>query len=482
MPDTPPLRRRYGIALCCSVVACLISAAAQADDAAPARPRYLDLRFDENWSVLKGREDAPGGDFFDPIKFIPLNESGSLWLSFGAQLRERIEIWNEFGFGGPPGQGHDDTYLLQRALFHADLHLTPWLRVFAQGKSAFVTPGRDLPGGNRKLDVDQIDLQNGFADVMFPAVGGVQLTLRGGRQEMAFGTQRLVSPLDWSNTRRTFDGASAIVSALGWQATGFWTRPVVVNRYSLNDWGPKDEFYGIYASGPAGGKDIRTDLYWLGFHTDNATWNGTTGDEKRQTLGGRIHGVLPGTPLDFDVEGAYQLGEVGPGDINAWMVASQLGWWFESLPISPRFFVGLDWASGDESPGGDVETFNQLFPLSHQYYGWIDAIARQNAVDASLGVVVRPLPALTATLWGHHFWRAEDDDALYNASGAVSRPGSGGSSSWLGAEIDLLLKYQFDVHLAGLGGYSHYFAGTCIEQSGRGRDIDFGYLIFQYTF
>ena len=232
----------------------------------------------------------------------------------------------------------------------------------------------------------------------------------------------------------------------------------------------------------SGCKEVRTDLYWLGFHTDAATWNGTTGDEKRQTLGGRVYGVLPGTPLDFDVEGAYQLGEVGPGDINAFMVASQIGWWFETLPISPRFFLGFDWASGDESPGGNVETFNQLFPLSHQYYGWIDAIARQNAVDGSLGVVVRPLPALTATLWGHHFWRAEDDDALYNASGAVSRPGSGGTSSWLGAEIDLLLKYQLDVHLALLGGYSHYFAGTFIKQSGRGRDTDFGYLIFQYTF
>ena len=96
--------------------------------------------------------------------------------------------------------------------------------------------------------------------------------------------------------------------------------------------------------------------------------------------------------------------------------------------------------------------------------------------------MLHPLPALTATLYGHHFWRAETDDALYSASGAVSRPGSAGSSSWLGAEIDLLLRYQLDVHIALLGGYSHYFAAGFIDESGRGRDIDFGYLIFQYTF
>ncbi len=477
-----PAWLRYRLALTACLVTLLLAAAAHTDDAPPARPRFLDLRYDENWSVLAGQKNAPGGDFFDPLKFIPLTESGSAWVSFGAQLRERLEIWDNFGFGGPPGESHDDSFLLSRFLFHTDLHPTPWLRIFAQGKSSFVTPGRDLPGGNRKADVDQLDLQNAFADVTLPELAGARLTLRGGRQEMAFGAQRLVSPLDWANTRRTFDGASAIVAYRDWQATGFWTRPVRVNRYSLNDWGPKDEFYGLYATGFVAGKDVRTDLYWLGFHTDNATWNGTTGDEKRQTLGARVSGVWPGTPLDFDVEGAYQFGEVGSGDVNAYMVASQIGWWLESLPTSPRFFVGFDWASGDESPAGDVETFNQLFPLSHQYYGFIDAIGRQNAVDGSLGVVVRPLPAFTATLTGHYFWRAEDDDALYSAAGAVSRPGSGGSSSWLGAEIDLLLKYQLDVHIALLGGYSHYFAAGFIDESGRGRDIDFGYLIFQYTF
>ena len=38
-----------------------------------------------------------------------------------------------------------------------------------------------------------------------------------------------------------------------------------------------------------------------------------------------------------------------------------------------------------------------------------------------------------------------------------------------------------DVHTALIGGYSHFFAGRFPEQAGTGRDIDFGYLIFQYT-
>jgi hypothetical protein len=255
-----------------------------------------------------------------------------------------------------------------------------------------------------------------------------------------------------------------------------------VNRYSFNDWGMDDSFYGLYATGLLGETGIRTDLYWLGLARDDASFNGTSGDEDSQTLGARIFGALPGTPLDFEVEGAYQLGEVGPGDIRAFMLASQLGWWLETVATSPRFFVGLDWASGDESPGGDVETFNQLFPLSHQFYGFIDAVGRQNAVDASTGLVLRPFPATTTTLTGHFFWRAEDEDALYSAAGAVSRAGSAGSSNWLGAELDLLVRYQFDVHTALLAGYSHFFTGDFLQESGRGRDIDFAYWILQYTF
>jgi hypothetical protein len=473
--------RAYGIAVLSAMVAALPAPPARAEDAAPTRPRYLDLRYDENWSVLAEGDDQAARDFFDPVKYIPLDESGSFWLSFGAQLRERVELWDDFNFGGPPGEGHDDAFLLTRLLFHADLHLTPYLRIFAQGKSAFVLD-RDLPGGARKSDVDQIDLQNGFLDLTLPKLGEASLVLRGGRQEMSFGAQRLVSPLDWANTRRSFDGASAILSWRGWQATGFWARPVQVNRYSLNEWTHNEFFYGLYATGMLCDTGIRSDLYWLGLNRGDASFNGTSGHEKRQTLGARLFGPLPGTPLDFEVEGAYQLGRVGAGDVNAFMVASQLGWWLEELRTSPRFFAGFDWASGDESPGGDVETFNQLFPLSHQYYGFIDAIARQNAVDAQTGVVLRPLPSTTATLTGHFFWRAENEDALYNASGAVTRAGSSGSPNWLGAEIDLLLRYQFDVHLALLGGYSHFFTGDFLRSTGRGRDIDFGYMILQYTF
>ena len=46
--------------------------------------------------------------------------------------------------------------------------------------------------------------------------------------------------------------------------------------------------------------------------------------------------------------------------------------------------------SGDDEPGGDVETFNQLFPLGHAYFGYIDLIGRQNALDLHFDLKVAP--------------------------------------------------------------------------------------------
>ncbi len=440
------------------------------------RPSYDVLRFREDWSVLREPERLEDDDFFDPIKYIPLSDDGEVWLSFGGQGRLRLESWEDFNFSG----ANDDAFLLSRLRYHADLHVGPNLRVFVEGKNAYSTD-RDLPGGKRTLEVDELDLQNAFIDLGIP-LGEWKLTLRGGRQEMLFGRQRLVSPLDWANTRRTFDGFSGIFSRGTWTVTGFWTRPVPVQKYDFNDSDANTDFYGIYATGKIPDSTLGLDLYWLGFEADTATFNGTTGDERRHTLGGRLFGRIGESGWDYDAEAAWQVGELDSEDINAWMMASQIGYTFAGCAATPRLFAGLDYASGDHSPGGGVETFNQLFPLGHLYLGWIDTVGRQNVIDLSAGVSAKPLEKLTVQLHGHLFWRADNDDALYNAGGGVVRPGAAANDRFVGSELDLLLEYRINRHLTASFGYSHFFPGAFIEKSGSGNGIDFIYAALEYTF
>jgi hypothetical protein len=460
-----------------------VSSAAGQDQPEPAeiqRPKYSFLRSSEDWSVLKDVPRDQLTDFWDPIKYVPLNEDGSIWASFGGSARLRLESWWDFAWGTPSDA--DDTFLLWRALVHGDFHFGENVRAFVQGKSALSTD-RDLPGGRRTLDVDTLALEAAFVDLKLSFDEDVSLVLRPGRQAILLGKQRLVSPLAWSNTLRRWDGVSAILDWGQWNLTGFWAQFVPVKKYEFNDPDSQNQLFGVYATGPLADTGIGMDVYFLGLDKDDSvTFNGTTGTEERYTLGGRLFGRIGDTALDYDFEGAYQFGEVGSGDVDAFMIGSQLGYRVGELWSAPRFFVGFDYGSGDRSPGGDVETFNQLFPLGHAYLGYIDAIGRQNIVDFNLGVTGNPFPKATVGIAGHFFWRADSDDAVYNAGGVAVRAGGLGSDSEVGQEIDLTLKYRFDRHLAGLLGYSHFFAGDFIEESGSSDDIDFLYVQLEYTF
>ena len=89
-------------------------------------------------------------------------------------------------------------------------------RAFAQLKSG-LEDGRT--GGPRPSDEDRLDLHQAFGEAMVGAARR-QLSLRAGRQEVAFGSSRLVSVREGPNVRRSFDGVRATVAARSWQLDG----------------------------------------------------------------------------------------------------------------------------------------------------------------------------------------------------------------------------------------------------------------------
>ena len=440
------------------------------------RPKLQYLRFNEDWSSLKNasRDDLP---WQDAIKHIPLSDDGDVWLSLGGHTRARFEAHDNFAFGAPAID--NDDFLLWRAKLHADLHIGDSFRFFVEGKSALSTD-RDLPGGNRTLDVDSFELQQAFVDLSFELGEGTRLTIRPGRQELSFGKQRLVSPLPWGNALRHWDGVSALLSAEGFKAHAFWTEFTPVDKYDFNTADTSRDFYGLYTTSDFGATKL--DLYYLGFERGSATFNGTTGREERHTVGGRLFGKFGETGIDYDLEGAYQFGSVGSADVSAFMIGSQIGWSPSDLAWKPRFYVGFDYASGDDAAGGDVQTFNHLYPLGHAYLGFIDIVGRQNIADVSVGVKFSPLKKVSIGIDGHFFFRAEDSDALYNAGGGVVRGAGGSTSKDVGAELDLTVKWSVNRHVTAQLGYSHFFADDFIEETGSSKDIDFFYTQIVMTF
>lgn len=431
-----------------------LAIAAAAEPAPAARPAYRELRFDEDWSVLADPSALPSHDLFDPLKYVELGDA--VWVSFGGQLRGRIESWNDYDFHS------DRVFGLGRILAHADFHFGERVRFFIEGKSASSTdPG--VFDDTRKGDVDWLDLQNGFLEL-----SGEGLRFRLGRQELGFGRQRLVSPLDWANARRTFDGLTLEWLGEDWHTTGFANRPVKVRADDWNSYQDIEAFYGLHATRRAEGTQPRLDLYAYGIEEKD-------GDGRFFTLGSRLAGPIPDTQLDYDLEVA---GQLGSDSFEALMVATQLGWWLSEQRLSPRFFVGFDWASGSDD--GDV--FNQLFPLGHAYFGAIDVIGRSNILAPSVGVTLRPLPAVTTELVVYQFWLDDPGAGLYAADGHLVRSGSASDRHGVGAEIDLVGKWQVDPHTALFAGYAHFFPGSFVRETGPDGATDFVYGMVQYTF
>lgn len=446
-----------------------------AEEAAPppAAIKINDLRYLDDATAWRKN---PADDCANTLKDIPLAEGVSLTL--GGQVRVRYENWDNFAFA----PANDDDFLLGRLRLHADLTLGDHLRVFVEGRSADTT-SRDLPGGRRPIDRDTLDLQNAFADVILPEVGGVQLTLRPGRQEMNYGAQRLLSALDWVNTRRTFDGGRILASAGGWKIDGIAARLVQVDPTAFNDEDSGRDLYGVYATRGFKESPVKSvDLYWLVADNQTNTFATAAGDENRDTFGARLTGTCPLTGFDADVESAWQTGEMAGQDVDAYMVAVGLARKIPFCPLGSSLTAGYDLASGDgDRTDGELGTFNQLYPLGHKYFGWADFVGRQNIQNLQVGLDI-PVGKAKASVVHHWFTLEEKGDALYNAAGAVQRAGNPAADDDAGSELDLLVNWPVDGHLNLSAGWSRFFAGDFLSDTGAAEDVDVLYSTVQLTF
>lgn len=438
-------------------------------------PAFQNVRYEENASDYR---DIEASSSVDSIKYIPLNHSDSVFLSLGGQGRVRWESWRNFNFD----PASDDDFGLLRLRLHGDLHAGEHVRVFVEGKSATATD-RDLSGGRRTQDVDELDLQNAFVDITAPA-GEWNGIVRLGRQELSFGAQRLVSPLDWSNTRRTWDGGRVIAKNKTWRIDAFATQFVPVEKYDFNEPDSDQKFYGVYAVHDVPDWKMKYDIYVLRLDRDPASTGTPTVDDDRYTSGLRLNGNCPVSHIEYDAEGGWQNGDSGESRVEAWFIAVELGYTLAEIPMRPRMYARYDYATGDDNPEDDkVTTFNQLFALGHAYFGYIDVVGRQNIEDVSFGALCWPVEKKVQVKVDYHiFSRAEREDALYNAGGSVVRKGTDGESKDIGSEIDLTLTYKFSREFTAWAGYSHFFAGDFIAESGPDEDTDFAYVTVQYTF
>lgn len=479
-PDSFAPVFRAAVVACTALVVVVVvvvatPALAQQPPAAPPatapRPAYDNLRFREDWSAVQR------GDAFDPLKRIALNDSGSVWLSLGGHVRARGESVQNF-LGGGIGT-RDDAFGLLRAHLHADLRVGPHARLFLETRQS-VAVDRDLPGGARLIDRNTLDLGNAFAEVS-GAVMGRQTSLRLGRQELALGRERIVSPLDWVNVRRVFHGA-ALESQRGPLTLGaFAMRPLTVIRTRADVADTRTAFWGSTVAWQRP-KNPRVIEGALLVKEVNAV--GATPRARRATATARVITPVGISGVLLEVEGGAQQVLTGSAVSYASMISSDLTW-SRAGGWAPALSVGVDRSSGTGAGAGATaqsETWDQLYPLAHAFAGFADALGRRNLIEERVVLQASPRAAVRLRLAAHLFQRASVSDAVYDAAGAVLRASAAGASRAIGAEVDATAQWRIGRHVRLDGGAARFAPGQFMRDTGASSAYTWLYTSLTTTF
>lgn len=439
----------------------------------PCATAFKSVFYDNDFAYLEDPE-YHGHCFGDCWKLMPVGNCGQYGtLDVGGQMRLRYH--HEVGMGqdvsGPGRLRFEDTvhdFLLSRFRLYGNWVVDDSTRFYVEGIFAEVTDdgGTYLP---RPIDINCGDFLNGFIDYDLDR----DLTLRVGRQELLYGAERLISPLDWANTRRTFEGVKLMYASDDWRVDGFYTHYVPVRPYELDEADYKQPFYGLYST-YAGWENKTLDLYYIGYD-NNHHEAPITSDFSLNTMGSRLFGNKGDWLYEF--EGGYQFGrQSGLGlDQDAGFATGGLGRKYPKHPWTPTVWFYYDYASGNV-PGGDFNRFNQLFPLSHKYLGFIDAVQRSNIESPNVLVTMSPTKKWDFLMWYYYFMAASASDIV---------PANGGteiqslSRTHLGDELDLLAKYKIGPRSNVLFGYSHFWRGDKILAP---KDADFFYTQWEMNF
>ena len=401
-------------------------------------------------------------DFFDFLHRIHITDN--LMFSTGGDFRYR-----GVSEGNSRLSGTDNHYDLIRTRVYGDLWFGNSLRLFVEYLDAhsFNQDLAPLP-----IDRNRSDLLNAFVDIKL--LGDCECEhptyLRIGRQELLLGSQRLVSPLDWANTRRTFQGLRAFRQGEKFDVDLFLVQPVIPHPSHFDSVDDNQTFAGLWTTArPEKGRFL--DAYYLFLSNGNAVTQlaGPAALVRApfttHTIGTRYTGDK--NQWLWDVEGMLQFGERGAADIFAGAATVGGGYHFKHQPWNPIVWLYYDYASGDSTPNvNDYHTFNQQFPFGHYYLGWLDLVARQNIHDLNAHVYLYPAKWITVWAQYHRYWLASQNDALYNAAGiAIRRSPAGAAGANLGDELDLVVNFHMGLHSDIVIGYSHLFVGGFIADT-----------------
>jgi hypothetical protein len=437
------------------------------------------------------------------------------WLTIGLENRTRYESLSDTfkpsqKSPAPKAGGGDQQIALQtdfwlQAKFGNFRIATEFMDARALGSDAGTNNTPNPPNNTMVDTADFIQAYASWAD-QNAFFSGLGVEVKAGRQTIDLGSRRLVSRPIYRNAVNNFTGVKLRVLEYDqWQFNAFGTMPVLrypnyittpakgnpkllaANANLLvngnQEWDQEDTqtwLSGGILEGYNLIRNVNAELYLYNLDEGDST-NNATRNRKYFTPGLRLYIKPNKGSFDFVAEGMGQFGTV-QYDTNvlnsrqqnhqAWSEHIEAGYSFD-LPMSPRFLLEYDWASGSKNSKKYAASatdgrFDSLYGASDIDFGSsgiYSAFQRSNINSPGYRLTFAPRSDITVSIQQRLIWLDSSSDCWGGASCSSSTsPGlvgntKGTSGSYVGDQLGVSTRYNYNSSLNFDIGWFHLFKG-----------------------
>lgn len=427
------------------------------------------------------------------------------WLNFSLEQRTRYETMD--GSFKANGEGGDQQIPLQTDLWlEANWHKFRLGGEFLDARQF----GADEASAINNTHVDEADFIQAYLawsdqNVAYSGLGAEVIV---GRQTLNFGSRRLIARNAMRNTINSFDGLRVrLLEYNQWQFNAFVTMPV--GRYPNDAEQLLDHMHSFdepeYQTWFSGGILEAYDVAWK-INAELYLYHLNEGDRMRNPTSNRRY-FTPGMRfylkpskgmMDFSSESIGQFGTVRAStsshenlDHTAWYQHLDVGYTLD-MPWSPRIALEYDYASGDDDPNdSNDQRFDTLFGARRFEFGATGiygAFARSNINTPGFRLTAAPRQDVQLGLSHRLYWLASDTDSwttTKNGKTSALRDKTGNTVDFIGQQLELTARWDFNSSLDFETGWAHLFKGAFAKETKNApdaQDVDYFYLQSQLRF
>lgn len=445
---------------------------------------YGQARWAEDWSALEHTPRTQRQkDWFNRLKYVKLNDSGSIWMSFSGEERLRYIFENQpmLGYAGKTNASR----VLLRNQYGADLHLGEHVRAYAEFLYG-VAGGSNTYGYQTGAQRESLDLQQGILEVKGNLLGA-KMGAIGGRQIFLDAPVSMQSPRDLTNVQQTWDGfrGYAVWKRFRIDLFDFMQTNKLPQKVFADGTNYSARLYGAYTSTALptfkfmGQKSqMFADVFFLGYLYNGAaaaipaaaSGSLQKGSSRRDNVGLRLWGNVG--PFSTNLTGIFQGGEFRPAQasqrtrpVRAYAINGSITYTRADWAGKPGFGVQGDLFSGGSarSQDGAVGTFSTPFVPLPYYNDTSLSLTSQNLIGVGPIANFTIRPTLHLKLHVPFFWRASTQDAVYDGNSKVYNWRNDLHGGFTGVMPYTQLSWNFAPHWA----WTHDIEGILLSRGMR---------------